>query len=232
MEIIRILGLDSTAIDAYDISRVEEEVVRHLLHDVSLVSDDDSDSEVGSDDSEDTLILGEKKAGGAADAAAGEAGESMLHKSDDVLAAQEEPLAPLGDHDRKYANCTRSDLVAMLQDRDREVQMRDQRDTIKAKSNEARVRKWRRAHHRQDKKRQKICERLIEPVDLFAVKTLGKKKLTDASRMGIAVIRSCANTSGVCFGIANRIAISAQSIYRSEVLAGNALVAERSPRKI
>ena len=73
MEIIRILGLDSTAIDDYDISRVEEEVVRHLLHDVSLVSDD-SDSEVGSDDSEDTLILGEKKAGDAADAAAGEAG--------------------------------------------------------------------------------------------------------------------------------------------------------------
>ena len=113
----------------------------------------------------------------------------------------------------------------MLQDRGRELKERDERDAIKAKSNEARVRKWRRAHHRQDKKRQKICERLIEPVDLFAVKTLGKKKLTDASRMGIAVIRSCANTSGVCFGIANRIAISAQSIYRSEVLAGKALVA-------
>ena len=221
MEIIRILGLDSTAIDDYDINRVEEEVVRHLLHDVSLVSDD-SDSEVGSDDSEDTLILGEKKAGGAAGVAAGEAGaraagdgESMLYKSDDVLAAQEEPLAPLGDHGRKYANCTRSDLVAMLQDRDRELQMRDQRDAIKAKSNEARVRKWRRAHHRQDKKRQKLCEQLIEPVDLFVVKTLGKRKLTDASRMGIAVIRSCANTSGVCFGIDSRIAISAQSIYRS-----------------
>ena len=144
MEIIRILGLDSTAIDDYDINRVEEEVVRHLLHDVSLVT---SDSEtLGSDDSEDTLILGEKKAGDAADAAAGEAGAraagdggSMLHKSDDVLAAQEEPLAPLGDHDRKYANCTRSDLVAMLQDRDRELQVRDQRDAIKAKSNEARV---------------------------------------------------------------------------------------------
>ena len=59
MEIIRILGLDSTAIDDYDINRVEEEVVRHLLHDVSLV---ESDSETlwpdDSEKSEDTLILG------------------------------------------------------------------------------------------------------------------------------------------------------------------------------
>ena len=57
----------------------------------------------------------------------------------------------------------------------------------------------------------------------------GARILFDSSKMGFGITRSCANTAGVNFAIANRVVLSEDTVYRAEVLAGKAHDCDADP---